>query len=160
MRGKVESLKSLEREVPSLERERARDYARAHFSLAFSYASRGRPALVVVYGLAGTGKSPVSRMLQYRTGFEMLNSDRIRKRVAGVPETFHGDTPYGARIYSPVFGRLTYHALLADADSHLRNGRGVIIDATFNRPDDRRAALAIGFQVGVPVLFVECRSAK
>jgi uncharacterized protein len=158
VRGKVESLKSLEDEVPSPEREQARNCARAHFSLAFSYASRGRPALVVVCGLAGTGKSTVSRMLQYRTGFEMLSSDRVRKRVAGVPETFDGGTPYGAGIYSPSFDRLTYHTLLADADGHLRNGCGVIIDATFKRPADRHAALATGFQVGVPVLFVECQA--
>jgi len=158
VRGKVEGLKSLEEEVPSRERERARESARAHFCLAFSYASRGRPALVVVCGLAGTGKSTVSRMLQYRSGFEMLNSDRIRKRIAGVPEIFHGHTPYGAGIYTPAFDRLTYHALFVEAGGLLRDGRGVIIDATFKRPDDRRAALAIGFQVGAPVLFVECRT--
>ena len=158
VRGKVESLKSLEEEVPSPEREQARDCARAHFSLAFSYASRGRPALVVVCGLAGTGKSTVSRRLQCRTGFELLNSDRVRKRVAGVPETFDSSTPYGAGIYSAAFDRLTYHALLAEADDRLRDGCGVIIDATFKRPEDRHAALATGFRVGLPVLFVECRA--
>ncbi|MGD0291581.1 MAG: AAA family ATPase [Candidatus Binataceae bacterium] len=158
VRGKVESLKSLENEVPSAEREQARDCARAHFTLAFAYASRGKPALVVVCGLSGTGKSTVSRMLQYRTGFEMLVSDRLRKRLAGVAETFDGDAPYGAGIYSAAFDRLTYDTLLARADGHLLEGRGVIIDATFKRPEDRRAALATGFQIGVPVLFVECRA--
>jgi uncharacterized protein len=97
-------------------------------------------------------------MLQYSTGFEMLISDRVRKRVAGVPETFHADTSYGAGIYSPAFDRLTYHTLLAGADGHLRNGCGVIIDATFKSPKDRHAALATGLQVGVPVLFVECQA--
>ena len=158
IRGKVESLKSLEDEVPAPEREQARARARAHFSLASSYASRGRPALVVVCGLSGTGKSTVSRMLQYHTGFEMLNSDRVRKRIAGVGETQPAGAPYGAGIYRPGFDRLTYHTLLADAADHLRDGRGVIIDATFKRPEDRRAALAVGFRLGVPVLFVECRA--
>jgi uncharacterized protein len=157
VRGKVESLKSLEEEVPSCERERALESGRAHFSLAFSYASRGRPALVVVCGVAGTGKSTVSRMLQYRTGFEMLNSDRVRKAIADVPEAFH-DTEYGAGVYSRAFDKQTYNALLAEADNHLRDGRGVIMDATFKRPDDRHAALAMGFDVGVPVLFVECQA--
>jgi uncharacterized protein len=158
VRGKVASLKNLEDEVPSSEREQALDGARAHFALAFSYASRGRPALVVVCGLAGTGKSTVSRMLQYRTGFEILDSDRVRKRMAGVPKTFNGGTPYGTGIYSPAFDRLTYDTILAEADLHLRHGRGVIIDATFKRPGDRHAALATGVQVGIPVLFVECRA--
>jgi uncharacterized protein len=159
VRGKVASLKSLENEVPSSEREQALDGARAHFALAFSYASRGRPTLVVVCGLAGTGKSTVSRMLQYRTGFEILDSDRVRKRMAGVPQTFDGgDTPYGAGIYSAGFDRLTYDTLFAEADGHLRDGCGVIIDATFKRPVDRRTVLATGSQVGVPVLFVECQA--
>jgi predicted kinase len=156
--AKVESFKSLEEEVPSLERERARDCARAHFALASSYASRGRPALVIVCELTGTGKSTVSRMLQYRTGFEILNSDRVRKRIAAVPDIFHGYTPYGTGIYTSAFEWLTYHALIVEARGLLRDGHGVIIDATFKRPDDRRAARAIGFQVGVPVLFVECRA--
>ena len=34
----------------------------------------------------------------------------------------------------------------------------MITDATFKRPGDRHAALAVGFRVGVPVLFVECRA--
>ena len=82
----------------------------------------------------------------------------MRKRLAGVPETFDGDTLYGAGIYSPAFDRLTYDTLLAEADLHLRHGRGVIIDATFKRPGDRHAALATGAQIGIPVLFVECRA--
>ncbi len=158
VRGKVESLKSLEDEVPSPERDQARDHARANFSLASSYALRGRPALVVVCGLAGTGKSTVSRMLQCRTGFEMLNSDRIRKHLAGVPEALHRSASYGAGIYSPDFDRLTYHALFAKADGHLRDGCGVIIDATFKRPEDRGAALAAACQLGMPVLLVECQA--
>ena len=113
---------------------------------------------MVVCGLSGTGKSTVSRILQYHTGFEVLNSDRVRKRIAGVPETEHLSAMYGAGIYHPGFDRLTYDTLLADAGGHLREGRGVILDATFKRPKDRHVALATGFQLGVPVLFVECRA--
>jgi uncharacterized protein len=158
VRGKVESLKSRESEVPSSERDQARDRARANFSLAFAYASRATPALVLVCGLAGTGKSTVSQMLQYRTGFELLNSDRIRKHLAGVPGMFRGDTVYGGGIYDGGFDRMTYHTLLAEAESYLRGGCGVIIDATFRRPADRAAAVATGFDLAIPVLFVECRT--
>jgi predicted kinase len=106
-------------------------------------------------GLSGTGKSTVARMLQSRTGFELLSSDRIRKRLAGVPETASASAPYGAGIYIVGFDRLTYETLLADAGARLRDGCGVIIDPTFIRPEDRRSVLAIGAQVGVSVLFVE-----
>ncbi len=158
VRAKVISLKSLEDEVPPAQREQARASAIAHFSLALDYAARGRPALVVVCGLAGTGKSTVARMLQYRTGFEMLNSDRVRKRIADVPEVSRPGTDYGAGIYSSAFDRLTYHMLLSEAAGYLHDGCGVILDATFKRPEDRSAALATGLRVGVPVLFVECQA--
>lgn len=158
VRGKVESIKSLEGEVPPSEREQARDRARASFSLASRYALRGRPVLVIVCGLAGTGKSTVSRRLSYRTGFTVLSSDRIRKRLAGLSETARATAAYGAGIYSPSFDRLTYDTLLAEARERLREGCGVIIDATFKRPEDRRDALEIGAQAGKPVLFVECQT--
>lgn len=158
VRGKVESLKSIEDEVPSSQREQAHDRARASFSLAFRYALRGRPALVIVCGLVGTGKSTVSRRLSYRTGFEVLSSDRIRKRLAGLSETARAGGAYGAGIYSLSFDRLTYDTLLAEAHERLRDGCGVIIDATFKIPEDRRAALAVGARIGIPVLFVECQA--
>ncbi len=158
VRGKVESLKSLEQEIPPVERELARKSARDFFSLGFSYAARGRPALVIVCGLSGTGKSTVSRILQYRTGFEVLTSDRVRKRITYTAETFDDKTAYGAGIYSPEIDRLTYDTLLAEAEGRLQRGRGVIIDATFKKPTDRRAALAIGVRTRVPVFFVETRA--
>lgn len=158
VRGKVESLKSREREVPDDERDGARDRARAFFSLAYRYASRARPALVIVCGLSGTGKSTVSRMLRNRTGFEVLDSDRIRKRLAGVPETSRPNSVYGAGIYAPAFDRLTYDTMIAEAEDHLRNGRGVIVDATFKRREDRLAVMTAANRCGVPVLFIECQA--
>ncbi len=160
VRGKVESLTSLDDKVPPAEREKAREQAKARFSLAARYASRARPVLVIVCGLSGTGKSTMSHLIQYRTGFEMLNSDRIRKSIAGVPETTHASAPYGSDIYNPAFDRLTYETLLARARACLRDGRGVIIDATFKRPEDRNAALEAGRQFGIPVLFVECQASE
>jgi uncharacterized protein len=73
-------------------------------------------------------------------------------------DTFDGKTAYGVVIYSPQVDRLTYDTLLAEAEDSLHRGRGVIIDATFKKPTDRRAALAIGVRARVPVLFVETRA--
>jgi hypothetical protein len=158
VRGKVEGLKSLECEVPTAERAEADARSRAFFSLAYRYASRARPALVIVCGLSGTGKSTVSRRLRNRTGFELLDSDRIRKRLAGVSERYHPDSAYGAGIYAPAFDRLTYDRLIAETEDHLRHGRGVIVDATFRRRDDRLAAMTVANRCGVPMLFIECQA--
>lgn len=157
IRGKVDTLKSLESDVPAQEREIARERARAKYSLALRYARRGRPALLVVCGLVGTGKSTTAEMLRRMTGFEIFNSDRIRKTLAGVPEREHRRHHYGGGIYGAAFDRLTYDMMLAGARRSLSEGCGAVLDATFKDPAHRRAALALADQMRTPVLFVECK---
>ncbi len=156
VRGKVESLKSLEREVGAAERERAGQLASSYFELASHYAADRSPALIVVCGLSGSGKSTVARLLQHRKGFKVINSDRVRKRLAAVPAHEHFITDYRANMYSDRFTKITYDTMLAEADGLLGRGCGVILDATFKESADRQLALALARRHGVPVLFVEC----
>jgi aminoglycoside phosphotransferase family enzyme/predicted kinase len=156
VRGKVESLKSLEREVGAAEKERARQLASSYFELASRYAARSSPALIVVCGLSGSGKSTVARLLQHCKGFKVINSDRVRKRLAAVPAHEHFFTDYRANMYSDRFTKITYDTMLAEADGLLGRGCGAILDATFKESADRQLALALATRHGVPVLFVEC----
>jgi len=156
VRGKVESLKSLEREVDAAERERARQLARSYFELATRYALCKSPALIVVCGLSGSGKSTVARLLQHRKGFRVINSDRVRKRLAAVPAHEHFFTDYRANMYSDRFTKITYDTMLAEAESLISSGCGAILDATFKASADRQLALSLASRHHVPVLFVEC----
>jgi len=156
VRGKVESLRSLEREVDAPERERARQLARKYFDLATRYARAASPALIVVCGLSGSGKSTVARTIQHRKGFKAINSDRVRKRLASVSPHEHVRTDYGANIYSDRFSKITYDAMLAEAEKLLNDGCGAILDATFKTSADRQLALALAARRGIPVLFIEC----
>jgi aminoglycoside phosphotransferase family enzyme/predicted kinase len=161
VRGKVESLKSQEEEVPEVERERAQTQARRYFRLAYRYARDApSPALVIACGLVGTGKSTVARMLGDYTGFEVFNSDAVRKRLARISPTTRTAQEYRTGIYSDTFSQLTYGTLLVEAEKCLKTGRGVIIDATFKDPEHRRLFLNLAAGVGVPVLFVECQAAE
>jgi aminoglycoside phosphotransferase family enzyme/predicted kinase len=159
VRGKVESLKSREPEVPATEQERAQRQARRAFRLAYRYTQGApSPALIVVCGRVGTGKSTVAQRLSEHTGFSVLNSDVVRKRLAGRLPTAHVSTDYRTGLYSEDFSRQTYTALWTQAEAELRAGRGVIVDATYKRRADRRALFDLGGQHGVPVLFLECRA--
>jgi uncharacterized protein len=82
----------------------------------------------------------------------------VRKRLAGLLPTARVSADYRAGIYSAAFTRRTYTALQTQAEEELRTGRGVIIDATCKQPEDRQALLAVGNRLGVPVLFLECRT--
>ncbi len=159
VRGKVESIKSIEPEIPAAEQERARQQAQRSFRLSYRYA-RGpmAPALIVVCGQIGTGKSTVAHRLSEHTGFAVLNSDVIRKRLAGLLPTARVAAEYQAGLYQPAFTRQTYDALHSRAEEELRSGRGVILDATYKHPADRRTVVELSARCQVPVLFVECHA--
>lgn len=159
VRGKVESLKSREPEIPPAEQEQARAQARRAFRLAARYA-RGAPApaLVVVCGRVGTGKSTVARLLSEHTGFAVLNSDVVRKRLAGLLPNARAGAEYRAGLYTDAFTQRTYTALCTQAEEEIRAGRGVIVDATCKQREARRLLLELGSRLGVPVLFCECRA--
>jgi aminoglycoside phosphotransferase family enzyme/predicted kinase len=159
VRGKVESLKSQELEISAEERERARQQAQRTFRLAARYA-RGTPPpiLIVVCGRVGTGKSTVAQRLSEQTGFVSLNSDVFRKRLAGILPTAHVGAEYRSGLYSEEFSQRTYATLLARAEEELCARRGVIVDATCKRREDRHALLELAQRLQVPVLFLECRA--
>lgn len=154
IRGKVDSLKSREPEVPPDERAAAHRSAMRHFALALRYTWSGARVLVVVSGLSGSGKSTLAAALAARTGFAHVNSDRMRKQLAGLPLTARG----GPELYTPARSAQTYEAMYAVATAELRTGRGVILDGTFQRRIDRDAARRVADNAGAPILFVECRA--
>ena len=159
VRGKVEGLKSQESEVPEEEREKARSQARRYFHLAYRYANGAPPrALLIVCGLAASGKSTIARALGDLTGYQSLNSDVIRKRLAGIPLTTHPTGEYGKGIYDDSFNSLTYDTLLKEAEECLKSGIGVIVDATFKDPQHRQQFMGLSSRLQIPILFVECRA--
>jgi len=159
VRVKVESLKSREREVPLEEREQARAAAGKFLRLSHRYA-RGspRPAMLVVYGMVGSGKSTVARALGDLSAFDIWRSDVTRKKLAGVPPTFRAAAGFRSGLYGDRFTENTYGALLEAARNSLKSQRGVIVDATFRDPAHRRLFSRAAENLGVPVLFVECRA--
>jgi uncharacterized protein len=158
VRAKVESLTNRDLAIAPAQRAAATVAARSYVELALDLAGESRPALVVICGLSGSGKSTVARRLADRLGFRWLRSDEIRKRLAGVAAAEPLSDSYAAGAYSLEFTRKTYGALLDAAAARLREGEGVIVDATFAEPAYRAAALALAARAGVPPLFVECRA--
>ena len=159
VRGKVESLKSQEPEVPIGERNKAERQAARYFRLSHRYA-RGSPppALVVVCGLIGTGKSTVTRTLEDLTGFVQFNSDITRKGLARVAKTFRVVGAYRTGLYNDSMTRRTNSTLWANTETSLKEGKGVIVDATFKDPEHRRILMEGAARLDVPILFVECKA--
>jgi aminoglycoside phosphotransferase family enzyme/predicted kinase len=159
VRGKVESLKHEETDVAEPEQREAALQAMQYFLLATRYAKgSGKPMLLIVCGMVASGKSTVARLLSARTGFPVIDSDRVRKKLAGISPTTRARDGYQSGIYTEDFTRLTYESLLKAADNRLANGQGVIIDATFGNPKHRRLFTELARRYNVPLLFIECRT--
>jgi len=138
IRGKVEGLKYNEPEIAETERAEALFNARHHFHLAARYAGNcagsecARPALIIVRGLSGTGKSTVAAKLARLTGAELVSSDRVRKEIAGLDASAHSYAPDSEGIYSADFTERTYAEMERKATEVLARGVSCILDATYS----------------------------
>ena len=116
--------------------------------------------LVVVGGLPGTGKSALAGAVAGRLGFTVLNSDRIRKELAGLPAEASTRAPYGGGIYTGEWTERTYAELLHRAAVLLAHGESVIADASFASARQRAAAVAAAAGVSADLVQLRCTASR
>ncbi|MGA9822826.1 MAG: AAA family ATPase, partial [Desulfobaccales bacterium] len=87
--------------------------------------------LVVIFGLMGAGKSTLARALGQARGWPVIESDRVRKALAGLAPGDRAETDFGQGIYAEDFSARTYAEMLRLAAAHLAEGSGVILDGSF-----------------------------
>jgi predicted kinase len=114
--------------------------------------------LVITCGLTATGKSVVARRLAELAGIEVISSDVVRKRLVGLGPVERRFEPFEHGIYSPEFTERTYAALLNEAREHLQRGQSVILDASFLRRNDRKAAARLAADEGAQFACLELRA--
>lgn len=159
VRAKVNALLSAEREVPTPAREAARRRGARYLRLASRIARwRGSPALVVMAGLTGTGKTRWALDIAARYGIEWIATDVVRKRLAGIDPFTRADEAAGGGIYNAAQTARTMRAVLVEAEDLLCAGRPVVLDGTFQRRSDRDAARLLARRLGVPVRLVVCHA--
>ncbi|MEU7004749.1 AAA family ATPase [Nonomuraea sp. NPDC046570] len=108
--------------------------------LTLRHLQAGTVTLVLVGGSPGTGKSTLAAALADRLGYTLLNSDRVRKELAGIPPEQPAPAPFGEGIYSHEHTERTYDELLSRAGQLLRYGEPVILDASWIDEGQRTAA--------------------
>ena len=161
VRGKIACFRSVDPHLTERARAEALDTARAYFKLARSYLpALPRPALILVCGVTGTGKSTLAGQLAGRWAMEHISSDLVRKNLAGIAPGAHRYESFMEGIYSPQFSALTYQAMLSEAARHLREGRPVILDGTFRRSEERARAVALARGLPGEAWIIECRLAE
>ena len=128
--------------------------ARRYFGLAMTLLSPAKGAVVAIGGLSGSGKSSVAAALApligCPPGARVINSDRIRKRLFGVSATERlPQEAYASAVSAKVYGEM-----FEDAAGTAALGWPVIVDAVFDRPEDREAIRAAAERARAPFLGV------
>lgn len=152
VRAKVACLKLKDAETEAAAtalRVKAADYV----DLATAACLTVRPALIVMTGLSGTGKSTVARRVARALGAPLFASDVVRKQLAGVD----GAAPAAWRegIYRPEWSNATYDRLFALAEVELAADKPAVLDAAFLAAEQRAGAAALAARRGVPLLIIE-----
>jgi uncharacterized protein len=146
VRAKVEAL----RFVTVSHAGEARASALRYFDRAVRFLEPSPPRLIAVGGFSGTGKTTLARAVAWRIGRPPgavhLRSDIERKRQMGVDE-FDRLPPAG---YEPGVTERVFAALRDQAETALKAGQCVIVDAVHKTPEERRLVAAVAENLGVP----------
>jgi uncharacterized protein len=156
VRGKISALSA--RHATGGLRESARADARRHFVLSLSVGRRSllEPVVVAVGGVIASGKSTIAEALSDRLSAPVIDADRTRKYLLGVPATAHDTSGAFQGPYDLAMTDRVYAEMMLRASTVLESGRPVVLDASFRTEELRRAARDLAAEHGVPFLFVDC----
>jgi len=111
--------------------------ARSYFDLARSQLAVLSPRLIAIGGLSGSGKTVIAEALAPRIGVapgaRIIESDRIRKALHGVP----AETRLPPEAYRPEVSERVYGEMARRAETILEGSAPVVADAVFQRPENR-----------------------
>ena len=150
VRGKVEGRKLSRDEMTDADRTTAEVKSRGSWLLALDEleSPHKRPCLLLVTGLPGMGKSTLARTLAERTDMQVIRSDVVRKKLAGIEGEKPGPSTFGEGIYTDEWNRRTDEECLHQAQQLFFQGKRVI-DTGGSREDAMSQAMETLRQMAV-----------
>ncbi len=160
VRAKVAAFTASDEACDYPTRERAWQQAR-HYALLALSAKRPpvlSPVVIAIGGTIASGKSTLADRLGLELAAPIVDTDRIRKHLAGrLPLDAVSAAPFRG-IYSVEASAQVHAELCRRARVVLGSGRPVIVEASFRTADQRAKVRALAQERGVPFFFVECRA--
>jgi len=163
VRGKVIGFKLDDPNIDEKEKQEIVETAKKYFDLSHYYASLfsldlqiNKPLLFIVSGLTGTGKSTVSLKLAIDYYAHRINTDTIRKELAGIDKFEKHLDAINTGLYSPEKIDYTYEKVMEKAASLLKKGENVVLDATFQKEKYRNMARKIAKENNALFIPIQC----
>jgi aminoglycoside phosphotransferase family enzyme/predicted kinase len=163
VRGKVAGFQLDDPHISKKNKDKAIDTAQAYFRLSQYYSRlmeiellQKKPVLILVAGLTGTGKSTLARKLAIDYTAELVNTDVVRKEMAGIDKYEPHRDAFNTGLYDPKNIDHTYKQVIEKAQSILTQGHSVVIDATFVYNRHRTRAITLAQHLHIPLLVIQC----
>lgn len=120
----------------------------------------GKPWLLLMHGLSGSGKTTVSQRVVERLGALRLRSDVERKRLCGLDALARSGAKVDGGIYDAETTRATYLCLVQLARQVLEAGFPVVVDAASLKSWQREIFRGQARAQEVPFRLITCRAAE
>ena len=131
-----------------------------YLDLAGAQTVKRTPVLIVMHGFSGSGKTWLSGQLMGELPAVRVRSDIERKRIHGLAETAASVSGVGQGLYTDSANEDVYTTLCLIAESVLRAGHDVILDASFLRIRQRERARQTAVDCGAGFLLIETKASN
>lgn len=158
VRATVAALRSQQPELTPADSQQQQQHLQNYVTLAFASTQPSKPAMVLMHGLSGSGKSFVARHLAASIGAVQIRSDVERKRLFGVWPARESSDPSAADLYSSQATEQTYQRLDALARGIVSAGYVVIVDAAFLSRSQRKQFVSIARDLNLPWAIIDCQA--
>ncbi|MDH3979942.1 MAG: AAA family ATPase [Gammaproteobacteria bacterium] len=158
VRAKVDCLRAHQPDVDTGAQAKILQDYHAYIELAGRYTKARPPALLLMHGLSGSGKTTVSQFLLEKLPAIRMRSDVERKRLHG----FAGNARTGAGVDQGIYARnanaRTYRQLALLAGKVLDAGHNVIIDAAFLQQAQRTPFIELAHARATRCFIIDCQA--
>ena len=111
---------------------------------------------MIIFGLMATGKTTLARALGQALGWPVVESDQVRKSLAGMKPTTRATEAFGQGIYAADFSTRTYGEMRRQAATYLAAGSSVILDGSYKRATERVLVQQLAREHQGDAVFVYC----
>jgi aminoglycoside phosphotransferase family enzyme/predicted kinase len=137
--------------------------AQKYFDLSRYYAGlflldlhKNKPLVFLVAGLSGTGKSTVARKIAVDYHAMQINTDIVRKEIAGIDKFEQHHNQFNAGLYDPKKIDNTYEKVMERAAIFLKKNENVVLDATFQKKKYRDMVRHVAAKYHATLVEIQC----
>jgi predicted kinase len=163
VRGKVHGFQINDPHIETEKKQILQDAAKKYFQLSEYYAhlfaletQLQKPLLFLVLGLSGTGKSTVAQKIAVDYHAVVINTDVVRKEIAGIDTYEQHHDQFNTGLYDPKKIDDTYAQVMQHASTCITKGQNVVLDATFQKKKYREMAQHIARKHHATMVIVQC----